>query len=124
MLHRNYWITKEKGPAEFLDFMLLQHEELYHDIFVKCRESALKEACAIKFENFNKMMDIFRRYRHRRQLQIRAKEGILKPKDVADLLVNIVLDDKGNPPGVYIVTAPEAKMQVKRVPFSQFSFRL
>jgi short-subunit dehydrogenase len=124
MLHKNYWVSKEKGPASFLNYLLSHHEELYREIFIECHENALKEACTVQSIDIKTIMDKFTRYKNRRRLKLQTAEGILKAKDVADLLVDIVTDDEGNPPGVYVVTAPEGKMQIERLSFSQFRSRI
>lgn len=124
MLHRNYWVIKEQGPASFLDYLFLHHEELYHKIFVECCENALKEACAIQSVKIDTIIDTFACYKDRRQSQLQTDEGILQPKEVADLIVDIVLDDKENPPGVYVVTAPEGRKKIERLPFSRFHPRI
>jgi|GEM_PF-3095183 len=124
MLHRNYWVIKEQGPASFLDYLLLHQEELYHKIFIECCENALKEACAIQSVNIETIIDTFVCYKNRRQSQLQTDEGILQPREVADLMVDIVLDDKGNPPGVYVVTAPEGRKKIERLSFSRFRYRI
>ena len=124
MLHRNYWVIKEQGPASFLEYLLLHREELYHKIFVECCEDALKEACAIQSINVETIIETFASYKNRRQSQLQTEEGILQRKEVADLMVDIVLDDRGNRPGVYVVTAPKGKRKVVRVPFSRFRSRI
>lgn len=122
MLHRNYWVNKERGPASFLEYLFLHDEELYHKIFIDCCENALKKACTIKSIKIKTIIDTFARYKDRRQSQLQTNEGILQPNELADLIVDIVLDDKENPSGVYVVTAPEGKMKIERFPFSQFHF--
>jgi hypothetical protein len=124
MLHRNYWVIKEKGPPEFLDFLLLHNEQLYHELFVECRKAALKEACRVRSIDISRLVDIFERYKHRRQSQLSTREGILNPRDVGNLLVDMFNDEKGHPPGVYVVTAPTGKMQVIHLSFSKFSFKI
>jgi len=124
MLHKNYWVIKEHGPASFLDYLFLHNEELYHKVFVECCENALKEACAIQSVNIETIKDKFACYKNRRQSQLLTEEGILQPKEVANLMVNIVLDNIGNPSGVYVVTAPKGKKKVVRIPFSRFRSRI
>lgn len=124
MLHKNYWVIKEQGPASFLDHLFLHHEELYHQIFVECCENALNEACTIQSVNIEDIIDTFASYKNRRQSKLQTEEGILQPKDVADLIVDIMLDDKGYPPGVYVVTAPMGRKRVERIPFSRFCFNI
>lgn len=120
MLHRNYWVNKEKGPSSFFDNLWKHYEKWYYDIFVECSENSLTEACTALNENFETIKTIFDRYKNRRQSQLYNDEGILQPEEIAELLTRIINDNKGYLSGVYIITAPKGRMQVKVLLFSKF----
>ena len=123
MLHRNYWVTKEKGPKMFYENLLSQNKKLYYDVFVGCSENALVEACKQDGEKVDNLIGIFNRYKTRREEKIKTEEGIIQPKDLAALLANILMDANAFKPGVYVITAPQGRLQIKQHGFPAFRSR-
>jgi NAD(P)-dependent dehydrogenase (short-subunit alcohol dehydrogenase family) len=123
MLHRNHWVSKERGPVEFFDFVRAQEGSLYNDVFVECNEARFNEAVSLSQLDWASFSSLFARYRERRLEQLDSLEGILDPDDFSAHLARIVLDDVTHGSGVYVFNAPGGKIQLQRLSFSDVARR-
>jgi NAD(P)-dependent dehydrogenase (short-subunit alcohol dehydrogenase family) len=118
MFHRNYWVTKEGGPVEFLDYVRTKRAELYHDIFIRGDDHAFAEAATSAQMARDTLAPIFERYKARRVAQLADPRGILDAAELAERLVDLAVDGAAYPSGVYVFTAPGGRMQMEKLDFS------
>jgi NAD(P)-dependent dehydrogenase (short-subunit alcohol dehydrogenase family) len=118
MLHRNYWVTKEGGPVEFLQHVRTQRADLYRDIFIRCDPAAFAEAAASAQMSRDVLAPIFERYKARRTAQLTDPRGILDAAELAEHLVDIAADEAAYSSGVYVFTAPGGRMRMEKLAYS------
>src|SRR5262249_6644500 len=118
MLHRNYWVTKEGGPVEFLEHVRIKCPDLYAPVFIRGDDSAFAEAALSCRMDQDILAPIFERYKARRLAQLADSRGILDAAALAERLVDIAADDAAWSSGVYVFTAPGGQMLMEKIEFA------
>jgi hypothetical protein len=121
MLHRNHWVSKEHGSVEFFELVRLQPQHVYEDIFIHCRDEAFSSIASESREDMVDLRATFERYKLRRNQQFSDAHGVLAADQLADRLVNVVLDPTCEG-GAYVITAPHGKMRSNKLSFSEIRY--
>jgi short-subunit dehydrogenase len=118
MLHRNHWVSKERGSVEFFEYVRTQNARLYRDIFMNCDDVAFAEAVSSSGLKLDELATVFSRYRIRRREQFSDRNGVLCVDDLAKRVVAIIADRGAHTDGVYVFTAANEQVQMRWLPFS------
>jgi short-subunit dehydrogenase len=119
MLHRNHWVAKERGPADFIDTLKAEAAGIYENVFVSCDDIIFGEHVTAKRLDEAGLREIFERYKKRRRQQFLHKNGVLTATTAAATLVKIL--DHEDSHGIYVLTNPNGEMKMRHLTFSEVS---
>lgn len=121
MLHRNHWVTKSQGSAEFFQRIFQANAEIYRAIFIDCDESVFRrEASAYTFE-LDKLLEVFEKYCSIRLESFEKEPGILRPEDCASTLSNLITQPDLYRSDVYLACAISGRGTLRMMEFSDLS---
>lgn len=126
MLHRNHWVTRAGGPADFFSEVLVGPRETYRSIFVDCDERALesraRDGFTLELKNIAAAM---KRYQTIRRETREEEFGILSPRACAHVAAGM-LTRSDLQSGVYVPRPgmDEAKPIVEMAAFSSLDRRV
>ena len=117
MLHRNHWVSKERGPVEFFEALQAGDSQSYGDIFMRCDLEAVARATAGRADA-QAVKDTMARYVARRKRQMNHEDGILAPADLAALVTDTICGES-EIDCAYSITAPGGRLQAKKRPLAE-----
>ena len=119
MLHRNHWVSKERGSPEFFKHVRSLGTVRYRDIFVECDDSAFREVVSTSGLEPRELNQTFSRYKLLRSQGFERADGILCPVELADHLVRILGDAAVHQEGVYMFSAPKRQLEMRHLSFNE-----
>lgn len=118
MLHRNHWVSKEHGCADFFRHVCEQGTGLYRAVFIRCDDAAFAEAVSSGTWDSAKLTWVFEQYKIRRNRQLADSHGVLSVEDVAKCVGAMVADNTSYTSGVYILSAPQGRKHTQYIRFA------
>lgn len=115
MLHRNYWVSKERGSERFFNTVMRRDGDIYESIFRSCNREEFKKQVALQRMSSKILCKTFERYKRRRAKQIKKREGILDAGHASEAISSIIA--KGSA-GTYVLTNPNGMLNTRFIPFS------